>query len=426
MANGFSKSEMIFFEDVLMGFNPNNVVSKNVKKYRPNMTTFERSGQTFQRPIPMIARTTTGLSVASDYKDLQELTVPAGLASTDIVNHAFTMAGAELNDTLRRERAAKAAYQALSSQLDVLTTNKIALSGSLGVTRTGDFTSYDDLSTGEVQLFEREVPASYMKTLALNPRMAKKMANELASRSTDNKRDMNAYEKSILPPVGGFETVRTNVQTAITGAASPTVTLNGANQRKTPTVFDGTNHSAADNRYQTITVTNTSGSMANGDLFTIEGVYAIGMISKKTTDQLQTFRVISGGGTTSLVISPAIIPVDYTAGGAPFTNYGNCSTTPSSGAALTRLNTATKQPSIFYCEEAVEIIHGSFDLDEAATAGAAITRGQTESGIEILFVKQFAIDGLSTKYRLTFWAAPNVLEPQMCGIYLPGQAAAFG
>lgn len=424
MANGFSKSEMIFFEDVLMGFNPNLVVSKNVKKYKPGMQTFERSGQTFQRPVPMIARTSSGIDVTSDYKDIQELTVPAGLAATDVVNHAFKMTGAEMNDLTRRDRAVKAAYQALSTELDSRTRDKISLYGSVVATRTGEFTSYDDLATAETLLFEREVPATYQKTLALNPRMAKKMANELASRATDNSRDKSAYEKSVLPMVGGFETIRTNVQTALTGTANPTVVLNGADQRKEPVVFDGTNHATADNRFQTITVTNTSGSMANGDAFTIAGVFSIGMISKKSTGVLQTFRVVSGGGTASLVITPAIIPVDYAAGGAPYANYGNCSTTPANGAALTRLNTATVQPSLFYCEEAVEILHGSFDLDGAP--GASIERGTTESGIEIIFLKQFNINTLVNEYRLTFWAAPHVLEPQMCGIYLPGQAAAFG
>lgn len=422
MANGFSKSEMIFFEDVLAGFDPNNITARNCKVYEPNMTAVERSGLTVRRPIPYIAEITSGLDVSAQYKDMTELTVPSTLAESNIKNHAFTLNALELNDATRRQRAAKAAAQGLAAKIDTEVSDRVAQYGSLVTTRTGDFTSYDDLAAGETQLMEREIPSTYERALVLNPRMARKMANELASRATDNSRDMDAYMRSKLPMVGSFETLKANVLTSITGAANPTVTINGAGQYKTPTVFDGTNSTAADNRFQTITVTNTSGSMANGDAFTIAGVYALGMVSKKSTGQLQTFRVVSGGGTTSLTITPAIIPLDVA--GDAFQSYANVNTAPATGAAITRLNTASAQPSIHFCKDAVEIFHGRLAVDELGP-NVSIMREVTDSGIEVIFARQGAINDLSAKYRLTCWTSVNVLEPQMCGIYLPNQAASF-
>lgn len=421
MAQSFSQSERIFFEEVLKGFDPNNITARNCKLFEPPMQAVERSGLTVRRPVPYIAEVTTGLDVSSDYKDLTELTVPSTLAASDIKNHAFKLSALERNDPFRRQQAARAASQALSAKIDTEVSNRVINYGSLVATETGEFTNYDALAKGETALMEREVSSMAERCLILNPRMARKMANELGSRATDNMRDAGAYERSILPAVGGFETLKANVLTSLAGSAVTGVTVDGANQRKTPTAFDGTNTAAADNRYQTLTV--SANTLVNGDCFTIAGVNSVGMITKKDTGQLQTFRVIAGGGTTSLTISPAIIPVDQA--DSAFKKYGNVTTTPVDTAAITILNTDTTQPSIFFAKDAVEIFHGKLEVDELGPT-VSIMREVTDSGIEIVFARQGSIDDLSAKYRLTCWTSANVLEPQMAGIYLPGQNAAFG
>jgi hypothetical protein len=133
--------------------------------------------------------------------------------------------------------------------------------------------------------------------------------------------------------------------------------------------------------------------------------------------------VIADKGSNVFQISPAIIPVDFS--GDIFERYGNCTTTPADGAAITVLNTDTTQPSIFMAQGAVEIIHGKLGVDDLGP-NVSIMRESTDSGIEIIFAKQGNIDDLTAKYRLTIWTASNVLAPDMCGIYLPGQNASFG
>lgn len=422
MANGFTASEQIFYEQVLESFDPNNITARNCKRFEPPMQNVERSGLTVRRPQPYIAEITTGLDVSSDYKDLTELTVPSTLAESDIKNHAFKLSSLELNDPFRRQQAAMSAAQALSAKIDTEVSERVINYGSLVATETGEFSTYDHLAKGETALMEREVNVTMRRALVLNPRMARKMANDLASRDTDNRRDMSAYERSALPGIGGFETLKANVLTSLSASPGAGVTVGAANQFKTPTVFDGTNTAAADNRFQTLTTASTT-PLANGDCFTIAGVNSVGMITKKDTGQLQTFRVISGGGTNTLTISPAIIPLDQA--GDAFQAYANCTATPANGAAITVLNTDAAQPSIFFCEPAVEIFHGRLAVDELGP-NVSIMREVTDSGIEIIFARQGAIDDLSAKYRLTCWTSANVLEPQMAGIYLPGQNAAFG
>jgi hypothetical protein len=421
MANEFTRSQHIFFENVLEAFSPSNVVARHCKKYEPSQQTVERSGLTTRRPSGYIAEVTTGIDVSADYKDLTELTVPSTLAAADITNHAFKLNAQTLADPVRTAQAAKAAATALAANLDKRVADKVGTHGTLVLCETGEFTDYDHLAKGETSLLIREVNASAKRALVLNGFMSRKMANNLAQRATDNTRDMSAYQRSVLPPVGGFDTMRTGVLTALAGSAVAGVTVNGANQRKTPTVFDGTNSAAADNRFGDLIV--SAATLLNGDCFTLAGVNSVSLISKRDTGQLQTFRVISGGGTVNLVISPAIIPVDQAA--SAFKKYGNVTTTPANGAAVTILNTDTTQPSIFFCEDAVELNVGKLEVGDLGP-GVSIMRETTDSGIEIIFARQGSIDALEAKFRLTCWAAPNVVMPELAGIYLPNQNVAFG
>lgn len=424
MANGFSKTEMIFWENVVEGFDPNNLTAKNVSTYKPGMQNVERSGLTVRRPYPYIAESTSGLDVSSDYKDLVDLTVPISLSLSDIKNHAFKMTATDRNDSDRLKNAAMAATQALSSKVDTDVQNTIAMHASLVAAETGQFDNYDKLSKGDTALMEREASAAVAKNLILNPRAANAMAGNLAGRNNLDGQPLSTYERATLPPVAGFDTLRANVIQNLAAGAGSGVTVSGANQHATPVAFDSSGSLASgeidDPRRSVLTVSASHGMVA-GDAFTIAGVNSIGMISKKDTGQLQSFRVISVSG-NNLTVSPAIIPADGT---GPQVPYATVTTTPADAAAITTLNTAASQPSIFYQQPAVEIFCGSLDTDGMGD-NVQVMREVTDSGIEIIFAREGSIDDLSAKYRLTCWTKAHVLDPQQAGLYLPNQGASFG
>ena len=80
MANAFSKEEIVFFDQVLAGFDPNNITARMVKKFKPPSTEFERSALTVHRPIPYITLGTEGLTLAdAAFADRTQLTVPSSL-----------------------------------------------------------------------------------------------------------------------------------------------------------------------------------------------------------------------------------------------------------------------------------------------------------------------------------------------------------
>ena len=421
----FSKAEMIFFEDVIAKFDPNNIIARNCNKYQPSAQAVERSGLTVRRPAPWIADGTTGLDQTANFGALDELTVPITLSDSDIKNHTFSLTAHDRNDPIRLSRAAEAAVQKLSSMVDTDVQDTIKNRGSIVTAETGNFDSYLKLSKADTAFMEREVSQGASSILALNPRAANAMASDIAGRNNLDGRPLTTYERASLPPVAGFETFRSNVIANLTGSSSSGVTVNGASQDQTPVAYDSNSTPGADEtddpRVGILTVSALHGLVA-GDCFTIAGVNSVGMISKKDTGQLQTFRVISVA-TNDLTISPAIIPAD----GATDVQkrYATVTTTPADSAALTVINTDDAQPSVFYCRDAVEIFTSTLDTGDLGS-NVDVMQETTDSGISILFARQGAIEDLSAKYRLTCWTKAHVLDPQMAGIMLPGQNAAVG
>lgn len=424
MANGFSTTEMVFFENVIAGFEPNNLTVRNVNDYSPPMQALERSGLTARRPVPFHVTNADGLDVSGSYADLDELTVPTSLTTSNIKNVPFTLSATERNDKRRLQEAAKAAVIDLSSQIDTDVQTTVGQYGSLVATETGNFDSYLKLSKGDTALMEREVPQSEQRCMALNPRMANAMSGDVAGRNNLDGRALTTYERATLLPVAGFDTLRANVIQSLTGSSSTGVTVNGASQSVTPVPFQTDTALSAgevdDPRYSVLTVSTAHGLVA-GDAFTIANVYSVGKLSRKSTGQLQTFRVISVA-TNDLTITPAIIPADGTAAQE---RYATVNTTPANSASITVLNTDTTQPSLFWTKPAVELMHGSLDVGDLGR-NVAITSETTDSGITILFARQGDIDDLSAKYRLTVWCKAHVLQPEKAGILLPSQNTAFG
>lgn len=226
---------------------------------------------------------------------------------------------------------------------------------------------------------------------------------------------MNAYQRSTLQPIAGFDTFRVDYGKSITGSAGAGYLVSGA-QSYTPISAD-VNGIPADNRTQTLAVKTGTGAAA-GDVFTIAGVYAVGHINKQSTGQLKTFRIlaINGGNWT---ISPAIVPADGTA--AAQKAYANVTTGAAADAAITILNTKTTAASVFYEKSAIEIVHADFNTEPFEASGKRVRKATTDSGIQIVMLSDSNVDTLAANYRLFVWANVEVLNPELAGIMLENQ-----
>lgn len=437
MANAFSKEEIVFFDQVLAGFNPNNITAKQVSKFKPASTEFERSALTVHRPLPYISTNVDGLTLdAADFADITQLTVPSSLnanasAPSDIKNIPFQMNAVELNDPQQRDRKAQSAVQKLSALVDTLIARKIGLEGTLFVRNPVSataITNYSDVVKAEEVMTLRDVPIMDPRTLIMNAVDWNNISSNLANRDAPPTGvSLTAFERSMIPTIATFDSFKANFTPSLVAAAGASYLIDG-NQKHIPQATD-VNGNNVDNRSMELDIDTGTGVIKVGDAFTIAGINALSLINKEDTQQLQTFRVlaiVSGGGvgTTTLQISPAIVTNNLSASPTPTQpelEYANCSDEANDGAAIVFINTVTARTNIFFHNQSVEIVHGSLATMDLNNAGVQTMRRATDSGIEILFAKGSEIRTLGTEYRLTMWVNPNILNPMMCGVIVGDQ-----
>lgn len=423
MANAFSKEERVAFENILEGFQDALVLSRNVSLYNTNSTEMERTNNIIWRPEPYIMQSFSGTDMTSNFKDATQLSVPATLGFNKSVPWVLT--ATELRDALQEGRLGDAAKSKLASDINVAINNVAALQGTLVVKRTTAASGFDDVAQCDTLMNESGVP-QFDRYLALSSRDYNGMANNLSalSRSFGNPKTNTAYEKAYVGPVSGFETYKMDYayrKAAQLGGAGLTIsTLDAAVNYYIPkaTSTAGTGEvQNVDNRYQTVTVSSTT-NVAAGDAFTIANVNNVHMITKQDTGSLKTFRVISVTNATTMVISPPIIS-NQVANDAS-AQYQNCVVnTKSATAAIVFLNTVAAPVNVFWQKDALEILPGRYAVP--TDAGAAVMRGATDQGIELVMTKQYDINTMKTKFRLdTLFGVVNK-QPEMSGIMLFSQ-----
>ena len=414
MANAFSKEERVAFDDILMGFNDALTLSKNTMKYGSNGELMERASDTLYRPQPYILTSqtrTVGSAVTA--QDATQLKVPTVLDQSP--NVTWTLDALELRDQLQEGRLGKSAYQRLASDVNSKVRDVISLEGTLVVPVTGASGNYDDVAVAEALMLEQGM-SDYDRCLALTARDYNGIAGDLgtASRSFNNKKSVDAYERSLVGMVAGFETLRIDSGKQITAAAaggSITIATNGAQVQYAPS-------STADNRTQQVTFSSTT-SMVAGDCFTVAGLEAVHHITKDTTNQLKTFRIVSVDSGTLATISPPMIGANSTPTDAE-SQYKNIEVASTSAtAAVVWLNGTATAANPFWCKDSIELTLGRYAVPEGQ--GVDVIRGTTDQGVEVVMGKSFSNSTFKSTYTLDVFYGVTNLNPEMNGIVLFNQ-----
>lgn len=423
MSNAFSKEERVAFELLLEGFQDQLVLSRNVGVYATDQVMMERTNNIIWRPQPYISQSFDGMDQSANFKDYTQLAVPATIGFNKSV--PWVLNAQELRDALQEQRLGDAAKQKLASDINVAILNVAALQGSLVVKRTTAATGFDDVALCEAIMNEQGVP-SWDRYLALSTRDYNGMASNLqtASRSFDNKKSVDAYERSYVGQVASFDTFKMDyarrIGAAGGGAGITMSTLDGATNyyvpKATSTAVTG-EVSNVDNRFQTITVSTTVG-VAAGDAFTVAALNAVHHITKQDTGQLKTFRVVSVTDGTHLVITPPMITNQVASDATA--EYQNCViNTKAANSAIVFLNTVAAPAGVFWQKDALEILPGRYAVP--ADAGVAVMRATTDQGIELVMQKWYDINTMKIKYRIdTLFGVVNK-QPEMSGIILFNQ-----
>lgn len=247
-------------------------------------------------------------------------------------------------DSLLKSRVMKSAAaqlaQTIETDVAAVTSEFFNMVGTPGTTSPGTIVdSYADFLLAPQRLDEMAVPSDGRFAL-LNPRDAYAMIGALASYTGTEKQAVDALTRARLPMLGNMEAYVTNsLPTFTSGTRDGNALVDGANQNSTyASVKDGA-------WQQTLSIDNVGNAktVTAGEVFTIDGVYAINPRTKAAMSYLQQFTVITGGTSVAtatadnqnldLVISPPII----TSGA-----FQNVSAVPADNAALIFMGDATE------------------------------------------------------------------------------------
>ena len=423
MANAFSKEEIVAFEDILEGFNDALILSKNINVYNTNGVTMERARDTIWRPQPYIAQSfdrVVGTSIAGDVTNMTQLSVPSTLGFNKC--SAWQMNALELRDALQEGRLGDSAKQKLASDINLSVMDLAAAQGTLVVDVTTAAGDYDDIALCDSIMNEQGVMAGD-RYLALSSRDYNGMAGNLAvaTRSFTGNKSANAYERSFVGEVASFQTYKLDyANRCAANAATPTIATNGAQVRYVPQATTTSTGGVlnVDNRYQTVTVSSTTGVVA-GDAFTIDGIEAVHHITKRSTGELKTFRVIEVVNGTSMVISPPIIGANSAPTDAE-QQYKNVDVVATSAtASINFLNVAASNINPFWRKDSIELLPGRYAVPDGA--GVDVLRASTDQGIELVMTKKFDPLTFQTLYTLDTLYGVVMTNPEMAGILLFNQ-----
>ena len=418
MDNSFTKQEKTMFELLLAAYEDAQVLAKKVRKWRMDQTEAARSNDTFWRPQPYIMQSFAGADQTLNFAPATQMAVPATINIRRSV--PFVLSDVELRDALQEERLGKGAEQRLASDINLSILQAASLLGANVVSQASAATGFTDL-TAIVAMFDQLGVPMDGRCAMFSPHDYNNAAANLAARQNVVGKVLTAYERADLGEVGGFDLLKGDYAIKLAAAAGGAITIDTTGATATNWWIPLSRSTAAsgesvnvDNRYQTVTVSATANVKA-GDAFTIAGVDACHMITKQDVGFLKTFRVVSITDSTHMVITPPIIAPQsaYNATG----QYQNVVlVTTSSTAAIVWLNTTSGYVNPVWHEDALELLPGKIMIP--SNAGLAVLRGTTDSGMELVLMKQGVIDTGEVKYRVdTLYGVVNKM-PEMSGALL--------
>jgi len=419
MANSLPKNITIAFDDMMEGFEAALTISNAVTIFNTNPQEMEQSSDVKWVNQPYIAQTFEGSDASNNFNQITQLVVPVSINRR---RHApFVFSDTELRDLQQTGRLRDAAQDRLAADIDVDVLTKVANQGNLFIKRSGAATGFDDVAQIQAIFNEQGIPLSD-RNAAFNSTDYLNMASNLqvASRSFDGAKTVNAYERAFVGNVASINTLQLDYpfrRTAAAGGGGITINTTDAGAQFYNPVALSINStgnqemSPVDNRIQTVTVSSTT-NVAAGDSFTIAALNAVHHLTKTDTGRLKTFKVIAVLSSTTMQISPPIITNQVANDAAAM--YQNCViNTKASNSALVFLNTVTANSNFFWQKNAIYLLPGTIQID--GSTGVAYAQATTKQGIQATLQKAWDVNTSQMKWRVDVRWGTHVVQPEMTG-----------
>lgn len=346
------------------------------------------------------------VSSDSDFQDIVDRMIPVNRSKSKRILATIDAKG--LRDPQVRNKVAEGFARDIANAIDVDAYQTMINQASMVVTNASDF----DWQTGvdaEVLMLNRGL-GMYDRKAYLSNRHYSKVAKELGNYSRETF-TAEAITRAKIPDLATFDTMRSDYLLTLAGNTSTGLAING-DQSHTVSTYDANDDFYLDNRYMDLSVTGaTPTTMPVGTKFTIAGVNALNPETRTDNGELQTFTVVTTG-TGSVKVAPAIVV------SGP---YANCSALAADTSAVTILNIASTNPSLFYTPESTVIVPGRLPIPNDA-GGVRSIEATTEQGLPMRM--SYWYDGHAEKFimKALVYYDIQVVYPWMVGAILDKQA----
>lgn len=409
MPNLIAKNLEIAFEETVEGFDAACVLSRECDTVFPEPQTMQRAGDTYFVSQDYQTEVVQGLDVSGAARtDLIDRKVPTVFRQPD--NVLWELDAKELRDPQHMKKIGIAASLRLASEIDKNLYTTVGSQASIYVKKTGPMV-WSDGAMAEALLLSRGVSNGGDRKLFMNPFDWKDVSVELGNKAYMTDWSKDAYARSQVPNIAMFRTFRTDNQYNQPVGAGPATGLTlAAAAAFVPSSMTG--DVPTDNRRMTMTIAGANvANLVNGAAFHITGVSALHNIDKSDTGQPLTFRVVSGGGTPSIVVTPALVAVGP---------YRNASQAGANGAPLVVLSTTARSLNPFWVGGAVCLDFGKLAFPDGE--GAEVKTATTVQGVPLTM--SYAFNHLTGKCTVRYHVlyATTVRNPEACGVIAPNQA----
>lgn len=315
------------------------------------------------------------VSTDGDFQDLVDRMIPVNRGKSKRVLASIDAKG--LRDPQRRAKVAQGFARDIANAVDLLCYQTMINSATMVIQNASAF-SFQQGIDAEVLMLNYGLGA-YDKKLFLANNDYAQVAKDLGQASRETMVN-DAWSRAQIPDLATFDTMRSDYLVNLPLSSAVGVTINGL-QEHTVATYDA-NDFYLDNRSMTLNMTGaTTANMPVGTKFTVAGVNFIHPETREDTGELLTFTVITASNGAP-VVQPAIVATGP---------YRNASAAAADTSAVTVLNIAKSNPTLFYTPESTVLVPGRLPVPSDG-AGVTAIDATTEQGLPM---------------RMTYWYDPH-------------------
>ena len=421
MANQTAKNILALYDETCKQMNDNFVFASRMEVDTISGVNLQNANNVYWRTVEQQAPVISGFDLSGVTPgDIIEQTYPLNVSAPR--NDWFQLTSDELRDTQFMKKRAMAASRRLNADANKRAAELVADTGTLYY--ESDSTGFDFVAEADTLMTERQCYRDMRSSFFLTPRVNQVMAGNLASRTLyPNNRSEEAYATALIGEnVAGFDLFRAPTSGTVPTALNATTTTVASNVTEVPESFTtvGGSIQNIDYRYGVIPFTAVTNFQV-GDVITITGVNALGLMDKTDTGQLMTFRIIDIDG-TDVTVYPKPIAADQAGITDSQAAYANISTSIDSGDTINKVNVTGGQANSFWADDSLTFVNADGNLEVLNEFdGMKVDSTTLDNGVKLYIAYDANLSTLNCRVRLFTWYGLVNKDPTRNGnaIYAP-------